>query len=701
MPRQPSTKINNSFIKGLFTEATGLNFPEDACTDSLNCVFSKIGSAYLRKGIDFEDRATFQTIDRTNKAVSYFLWKDVASDANLTLFVLQVGPTLYFWDTTRYANVSLGYTGQTVDLTAFKPAGAPDPDAVECQFESGHGVLFVYHPTLESFYVEYDLNSNTITSTQINIKIRDFVRQEDSLETDQRPVTSLTAMDDKHHYNLLNQGWTEERLQQWDAARSDMPSNADVMWYFKNVDEQFDLTVVDDRTTGLGNSPASNGHFIYSLFNQDRSGKTGIPNLDNTDTSFNRVSTGAFFAGRVWYAGIEVQSFKGHLFFSPIIEDLKQFGTCHQLNDPTSETLFDLLPSDGGAIVIADAGIIHKLVSIGSSLLVFANNGVWEITGSQGVGFQANDYVIRKISEVPAISPSSFVLVESVPFWWNYDGIYTIQAGAQGAFAVTPLTDATIKGYYINNIDFESKLYAKGAYNRVDKTVQWVFRSTKPTTVSERYAFDGALTFNLQTSSFSPWSLSDGATINGVFSIPNVGEFLQDAQVVDANGVPVVDVNGNPVLVVVRAGEIKERFIYLTSKDATHAVSFALEFDTNYVDWASITGVDYGGFFISGYSVQGEGNRKFQTNYINVYVDSSTTGEFYVSSLWDYANTGDTGRWSNPQKVTYSNTNYNFTEKRLKLRGDGKAVQIKIESSPGKSFNVIGWSIFETANRWV
>ena len=41
MPRQQGIAIENSFIKGLITENTALNFPRNAATEQDNCVFDE------------------------------------------------------------------------------------------------------------------------------------------------------------------------------------------------------------------------------------------------------------------------------------------------------------------------------------------------------------------------------------------------------------------------------------------------------------------------------------------------------------------------------------------------------------------------------------------------------------------------------------------------------------------------------------
>ena len=54
MARSIGTTVENNFVNGLITEATGLNFPENACTDTLNCIFYDNGKVSRRKNVRFE-----------------------------------------------------------------------------------------------------------------------------------------------------------------------------------------------------------------------------------------------------------------------------------------------------------------------------------------------------------------------------------------------------------------------------------------------------------------------------------------------------------------------------------------------------------------------------------------------------------------------------------------------------------------------
>lgn len=145
-------------------------------------------------------------------------------------------------------------------------------------------------------------------------------------------------------------------------------------------------------------------------------------------------------------------------------------------------------------------------------------------------------------------------------------------------------------------------------------------------------------------------------------------------------------------------------------------VSFAEEFDIDYVDWAStinegtVTTNLYQTYIITGYKVHGEANKKFQSNYVMIQWgkgdDNGLNDEesAWFQGVWDYALSGDTGRWSVPQQIVYfndtssDNITYQYGQRRLKVRGNGRSLQFRIFSEPGKAFYINGWSVWVTAN---
>lgn len=778
MPSQVLTSVENSFTKGLVTEFTGMNFPEDAATDCDNVEFTLVGDVLRRLGMNYETNAIKQFIDRTGNAINSYKWNNVG-DGTTQLVALQVGNTIYFYSVTAAtvaSPLSNNLLVSTVYLPSFTATGGTFDITLACEFTEGNGYLFVFHQSCDPIYCTY--SAGTITGNAINVQIRDFTGiTEAGVPDDNRP----SVLSDSHKYNLQNQGWSSGApwslvsstniaistgaksftvpagvvginigqyilmqaritaggttsnatlwiygfvtsyvgttlnvnipavgyitnpggfttwggtvgvtfrdwiitpfgvayIDTWFSAVGNYPSNSDQWWRFKDTSGSFNPALtINNKSLGLGSAPK--GHYILSAFNQQRDQASGI--LTVTDiTTLKRPTNGAWFQGRIWYTGVNAlqaatgtapfTTWSSNIYFSQIVQKPEDFGKCYQTNDPTSELLNGLLPTDGGIITIPESGNIYRLFPIQNGMLVFAANGIWFITGSQGIGFAATDYTITKISNIQSISTTSFVNVMGLPYFWNEEGIYHVKPAQQGGLEVEPITVGTILSFY-NEIPLESKKYARAAYHPIDYVIQWVYRSTNSTSVTELYQFDKILNFNVYNKAFFPYTISTtSGYISSILYIAGPG--------------------GSTTL--------PPAFKYFAGLGTQTA--FAELNDDAYEDWNAD---DFVSYFITGYKLHGQAQRKIQIPYIYVY--SRTEGDphsFKLQSRWDYASSGSGGRWSS-QQVMYLDNPYVTTEmRRIRLRGQGYVLQFKFTSVTGQPFDIIGWSVYETQNTGV
>jgi hypothetical protein len=107
LPQNNNLQVQNSFIGGLKTEFTGLNFPENAVTDTDNCIYSVIGDVTRRGGINYEGNFQLNAIGVSAAAKSSFKWENVGGDGSTQMVVQQIGSNLYFYKSSAASVASL------------------------------------------------------------------------------------------------------------------------------------------------------------------------------------------------------------------------------------------------------------------------------------------------------------------------------------------------------------------------------------------------------------------------------------------------------------------------------------------------------------------------------------------------------------------------------------------------------------------
>src|SRR5687768_585412 len=95
----------NTFVRGLVTEASPLNFPENASLDEENFELLVTGARQRRLGLDFEEnhRLLGGTTAENLKtdAVNTYVWKSAGSVPDQDILVIQLASVLSFFDLRR------------------------------------------------------------------------------------------------------------------------------------------------------------------------------------------------------------------------------------------------------------------------------------------------------------------------------------------------------------------------------------------------------------------------------------------------------------------------------------------------------------------------------------------------------------------------------------------------------------------------
>lgn len=241
----------------------------------------------------------------------------------------------------------------------------------------------------------------------------------------------------------------------------------------------------------------------------------------------------------------------------------------------------------------------------------------------------------------------------------------------KGGLVVNNLCYSTILSYY-SDIPLNSKIYARGDYDPINFTITWVYRSDGSNDDELKYQFDRMLNFNTANKAFYPYSVTttDLPKIKGIIYVSNPG---------GSNTPPPI---------------IK----YLTSIDVGHT-TFSEERDiTNYKDFFTFVtgGSDYNSYFITGYRLHGKGITKWQPIYVQVFSNSDFPTAYKIQGIWDYANSGNSGKFSSIQLVQNNSPLYSVVYRKHKIRGNGISLQFKIQSVTGKPFSIIGWTGIDT-----
>lgn len=760
MPEAQTNKLYRTFIKGLVTEASPLTFPADSSYDEDNLLVFFKGNRSRRLGMDFEANYelsphSLSETDSNTAPIIEYVWRNVSNNEGVDFLCQQVKDTIYFYDCSG-SPTSPSLKSFSVDLSDYYIADAVDPSNTPVQFVQGKGYLFIVSAAIDPLIIEYTLNTDSITTESITILIRDFDGTDDGIAIEAEPTTLTTA----HNYNLQNQGWVTniqttytdrlsatlfgkylsqssftntvsiDTIQKYKDKIGRYPGN-NKQWFLGKVEVAANGYAVGDFSPELlnkvhvGNSRAPRGHFILNAFTKDRSAASGIAGL-SSEPSKTRPTTCCFSSGRIWFGH------ENNVYFSQILSSKNKAGLCFQENDPTAEDLSDLLANDGGMISIPSADRIILTKEVANGIMVFANNGVWFISGGDK-GFSATDYQVTKVSAIGTDAPYSIVDTENHIYWWSKTGIQRLEqqssmfGGNTGVFNSTNLTENTIDSF-IKDISTVVRRYVKGIFDHGTNTIHWLFADND---VGKRYFYNRLLNFNTVTESFFPWSLTTGTYphIVGAYVTSDINR-ITNSEEVTIGGVTVT-VQGDPVVSGGTTLSAKDTFVeYLVASPNASVWNFTIgNFENdNYVDWESFddTGKTYLSYLETGFEILEDAARKKQIVKLDAFFrqteenfvedgDDYTVDKpssCYLTTKWDWSNTTAANKWStktqayrltrvpavDPLDLTL-NTGFKIVHTRNQVRGQGRALQFRFEcDEAGNNFDLLGWQVFYSGN---
>lgn len=740
-------KVYRSFVKGIITEASPLTFPENASIDEDNFVLNRTGSRYRRLGVDYEDYGAltstgFATSIISSGKQSFHKWTSPGGSSSVSIGVVRIYNKLWFMDLLSSSPSATLLNGGA----ALSISGLANSDLETSVINNS--LVLVSKDLPLPILLTYNPTTDVVSQAQVSILTRDIWGVADNLGIDERPTT----LSNLHKYNLRNQGWsprieTVGGADAIDKTYTDLsfyPSNADIWTLGKDgnsASSSFEFYVPSVlQKNSVANSLVSRGSHIIDAFTRGSqratiTGLTGLP----TDHENGTFTTVASYASRVFYSGItsnitgadsKSPNYSGYIFFSQIVTDNGKLGNCYQEADPTDENINDLIASDGGTIQIPEATNIIKIVASQSSLVIFAENGIWELYGDTG-GFIATSFQVSKISSTGILNAKSIVETNGSFIYWSKAGIYTLaQDSVNGRFTAQNISLASIQSLFLEIPDL-AKNNCKGFYDEKENRVRWLYNDTdtySETNYINKYNRELVLDLTLQafyTSTISSLDLNspyicDYVDIPG-YSVANIDTDIA----VGANAVIIT--SGDTVVIkqdVVSSRSSQFSFLTITG------TSFTLSkySSPTFTDWSSANsgvGKNYLSYMVTGYELFGDLSRFKQTPYIHFYFDRTEDGyvldnnnlelnnqsSCLVQAQWNWANSANSGKWGNSFQAYKLLRNYipsgvsdafDYGEAVIvtknKLRGVGRSLSLYIQSEQGKDMRILGWAITATAD---
>jgi len=739
-------KIYRSFTKGLITEASPLTYPENASIDEENFVLNRNGSRSRRLGLDYEGGYALTSTGFTASSLatgkqSFHKWDMPGGDTTVAIGVVRILDKLWFLDLlTSAPSDNLLNGGSSITL-----AGLGDADIETSTINNK--LIIVSEDLTYPILLSYNSSTDTVTQSTITVEVRDIWGVDDNLLVNQRPTT-LTV---KHKYNLRNQGWSPTVQTTTGADAIDRtftqlavyPSNAD-QWVTGKITnpssadfEKYDGTTLQRNSTS--NYQVAKGSYIIDAFNRgvEREGNSGITGLP-LDKETGAFSTVASYAGRIFYSGVNSAisggdsrspNYSGYVFFTSIITGDDKLGVCYQEADPTDSNINDLVTTDGGTIQIPEATQIVKIVSSQASLLVFADNGVWEVYGDTG-GFIATSFQTSKVSTNGVKNPKSIVNVNGNFVYWSKAGIYLLTPDpSSGRFTAKSISLTTIQSLFLD-IPTVGKNYCKGFFDEKENRVRWLYNDSDNYDTSNyinKYNKELILDLTLEAfyvNSFSSLA-SNSPYIADYIEIPGYSVGNQDTNVLVATD-EVIITAGDAVLITASViASRSSQFSFLTIRGTSFTVSkFSNKKFTDWETAGSGTGANYLSYLITGYELFGDVMRNKQIPYIFFYFNRTEDGftdigsslaidnpsSCLVQAQWNWADSVNSGKWGNQFQAYRLLRNYipsgsgdpfdygdSVIVTKNKLRGSGKTISLKIQSEAGKDMQILGWGVSAVA----
>lgn len=394
----------------------------------------------------------------------------------------------------------------------------------------------------------------------------------------------------------------------------------------------------------------------------------------------------AYHAGRLFYAGIENTAYSDTIFFSTIAQKPPSYGQCFQQGDPTDFELNELTPADGGTIVVPNLGKVQRMLSVRNVLLVFTDQGVWEVGGGPRGFFTADSYSVRRLTNAECTSPFS-------PIQTDEGAVFT---GPKGIFQIAPnqftseleaqnLSVSRIQTLW-NQIPTANQQLVSSAYDDTMKRVYLLYGDASTTNTNQ---YTNCLVVDMRIGAFFKYTFNSSAT-DGVLAAIGITE----ADATDDN----------------------QKMKFQCQTTATAITTCDMQ-QSAYLDFdGAETPLP---FMVTGWDDLGDFQRRKQAPIITVHAKKTETGytatgngldpvnesSNLMTAYWDWTDNSTPGKHGS-QNETYRHVRayqpvdvndafadgYPVVTTRNKVRGRGRVLQLRFDGAATKDSHLLGYS---------
>lgn len=434
---------------------------------------------------------------------------------------------------------------------------------------------------------------------------------------------------------------------------------------------------------------------------------------------------GAFFAGRLW----QTADNHNRLYFSQIVEtstgDSDKRGVCFESlcfmsADPTDGDDNAVVASDGGYINTSDSGTHYGLITLGDSLLLMTDRGIWAIRPGGKGSFTASDYQFTKVIGTEVLGPQAFISTGDQVHVATDEGILVLTMestsfGNTSVVAQRALERRLQKGYEDIIAEFPSPTAAYDAENR---TVRWLFRA-KTDWDYEDGVGQPMLSYSFYHQAWYKYVLGADSRVFEILAMPYAAKtetYNKFRYLIGGPSTPTSNVYLTGWGVEVELGEeglglwvqngLRSGELFADYRPLSHQLNIFRD--------------PVPAYMLTNHMIPGEGIRWSQINYIVVYnrnvtetwrgignndIRASVEGGTLLSVRWDWMDRHSTGKWSEPYQTYRYRRSYISTgitgpndlgepvlAHKMKLRGRGREFRLYFESDGHKDSHIEGWA---------